>query len=435
MGRLVHMSPVGQFALSGLLAMLTIGLIAVAVGRQVGSTEAVRDAKQVTRLAGKGIVEPNLTPGVLAGDPAALRRLDRVVHERVRQDGIVRVKIWAADGEVGHVVYSDEPRLIGQRFDVDERERAALRGGVAASVSDLHQRENRFEVKSSKLLEVYLPIKGPDGRPLLFEAYQTFGAVSASGRRLWLSFAPALLGGLLLLQIVNLPLARSLARRLRMGQEEREALLHRALSASQTERRRIARDLHDGVVQDLVGVSFGLSAHAQRLNGSADPEVREALTSGAQSTRDVVRSLRTLLVDIYPPTLHREGLHAALCDLARTTSARGLQTTVDAPDDLALDAPSEQLLFRVAQEALRNTVKHAGASTADIAVRVDGESVVLEVADDGVGFDPEALEHEPTKRDHFGLRVLRDLVREHDGVLDIHSSPRTGTSVRVAVTA
>src|SRR4051812_41467256 len=338
MGRLLRLSAVSQFALSGLLAMLTIGLIAVAVGRHMGTEEAIRDAKQVTRLAGKGIIEPNLTDGVLAGRPAALRKLDKVVRERIRRDGIVRVKIWSAEGRDGRVVYSDEPRLIGQRFAVGTDERAALQhDGVDAEVSDLRQTENRFERTSGKLLEVYMPIAAPDGRPLLFEAYQEFGSVSASGRRLWLRFAPALLGGLLLLQFVNLPLARSLARRLSDNQEEREALLHRALSASHTERRRIARDLHDGVVQDLVGVSYALSAQAQRLNGHARPEVSTALTSGAQRTRDVVRSLRTLLVDIYPPSLHREGLPAALGDLARTSSARGLRTTVDAPDDLQLD--------------------------------------------------------------------------------------------------
>src|SRR5205814_387613 len=116
-----------------------------------------------------------------------------------------------------------------------------------------------------QLLEVYVPVRATDGRPLLFEAYLRSSAVSASGRRLWLAFAPALLGGLLLLQLVNLPLARSLAGRLRRAQGERETLLHEALEASQNERRRIAADLHDGVVQDLVGTSYALSAHAARL--------------------------------------------------------------------------------------------------------------------------------------------------------------------------
>jgi signal transduction histidine kinase len=129
--------------------------------------------------------------------------------------------------------------------------------------------------------------------------------VSASGRRLWTAFAPALIGGLLLLQLVNLPLAHSLVRRLRRGQEEREALLRRALDASQTERRTIAADLHDGVVQDLVAVSYSLSAEARRINGDHGGAPSRTLQDGAAKTRDSVRALRTLLVDIYPRTCIR----------------------------------------------------------------------------------------------------------------------------------
>src|ERR1700759_1183910 len=102
-------APVVQFALSGLVATVVIGLVAVAVLRRIGNTEAIRSAKQVTRLAGEGIVEPNLTPGVLAGDPAALRALDRVVRARVLRDGVVRVKLWTAAGRSG---YSRAPRRV-----------------------------------------------------------------------------------------------------------------------------------------------------------------------------------------------------------------------------------------------------------------------------------------------------------------------------------
>src|SRR3954453_13548515 len=302
-------SPVVQFAISGLLAMLLVGLIAVAVSRHVGTQQAIDDAKDVTRLAGQGIVMPDITDGVLAGDPAAMQRLDRTVRAHVLRDNIVRVKLWTPDGRV---IYSDEPRLIGARYPLGEEESDALAGGrVEAEVSDLSRPENRYERSAGKLLEVYLPLRGPNGRPLLFEAYQRFRWVAASGRRPWLAFAPALFGGLLLLWLINLPLARSLAGRLQEGQREREQLLRRALDASQTERRAIAADLHDGVVQDLVGVSFSLAAQAERVNGR-DAEAKAALQTGAAQTRDTVRALRTLLVEIYPPSLHRAGLAAAL---------------------------------------------------------------------------------------------------------------------------
>jgi two-component system NarL family sensor kinase len=147
-------------------------------------------------------------------------------------------------------------------------ERAALAADkVEAEVSDLSRPEYRFERGQRELLEVYLPIRGPDGQRLRFEAYQRFSSISASGRRLWLAFAPALLGGLLLLQLANLPLARSMVRRLRDARAQRELMLRRAIDASDLERRRIAADLHDGCPRSRV-------PHAARAGtgrGSAGP--------------------------------------------------------------------------------------------------------------------------------------------------------------------
>jgi signal transduction histidine kinase len=424
-------SPVMQFAVSGLLATLAIGAIAVAVIRHVGTQEAIRDAKRVTRLAGEGIVAPTVTAAAVAGDPAALGRIDRVVRDRVLGDDVVRVKVWAPDGRI---VYSDEPRLIGARYRLNAEDREAFAAqGVAAEVSDLSRPENRYEREAGKLLEVYLPIRGADGEPLLFESYQRFGSVSASGRRLWLAFAPALLGGLLLLQLVNLPLAQSLAGRLRRGQHEREALLQEALDASQTERRRFAADLHDGVVQDLVGVSYNLAAHAERLDGR-DPEAGAALRDGAATTRESVRALRTLLVDIYPPSLHSAGLAAALGDVARTYTARGLQTSVAIDPDVEPGEETERLLFRVAQESLRNTYKHAAARTATVSVARHGDRLVLEATDDGRGFDPASAAAAP-EPGHLGFDLLRDRAAHAGGRLDVSSAPGRGTTVRMELPA
>jgi two-component system NarL family sensor kinase len=427
-GMRLRQAPVAQFAASGLVATVLIGLVAVAVMRRVGTSEAVRDAKQVARLAGEGIVAPHLTPGVLAGDPQALRELDRVVRSRVLRDGVVRVKLWTGDGRI---VYSDEPRLVGARYRVDAAERAALASGkVEAEVSDLSRPENRFERSQRELLEVYLPIQGPRGERLRFEVYQQFSSISASGRRLWLAFAPALLGGLLLLQLANLPLARSMVRRLRDGQAQRETLLRRAIDASDLERRRIAADLHDGVVQDLVGVSYELAAQADRAEVSADPAAALVLRRGAARARDSVRALRALLPEIYPPSLHRAGLGATLDDLATTLTARGIPTTVHVGHDLHVSEPAERLLFRSAQESLRNAAKHSGASAIEVRVEMEGDHAVLDVSDDGRGFDPAVMEQRPAEG-HFGLRLLRDLVGDAGGELTVQTAPGAGTRVRV----
>src|SRR5436309_15269451 len=89
-----------QFIVSGLVAVTLLGLAAVAIMRKSGIDEAIREAQQVTRLAGDGVVAPHITPALLAGDPAAIRRMDRLVHGSVVKGSVVRVKIWRPDGQI-----------------------------------------------------------------------------------------------------------------------------------------------------------------------------------------------------------------------------------------------------------------------------------------------------------------------------------------------
>ena len=299
------LSPVAQFALSGLLVVLVVAVVGVLAVRHISRNEALRDAKQVTELAGNAVVAPAIEPGVLDENPAALAKLDRVVRFYVLRDPVVRVKLW---DESGRIVYSDEPRLIGKRFALEPDERELFRRpGVHADVSDLTRPENRFEKGRGPLREVYLGIRGPRGQRLLFETYLREGAISAESRRVWRDVIPIVLGVLLALWLVQIPLGWRLSRRLQRAQ-------HQAVTASEHERRRLARDLHDGVVQDLVAVSLTLGATQDHETGA---QVRRA-----------IRRLRTLLVELYPDDLHRQGLRGR----ARATSsprsrAAGLKTT------------------------------------------------------------------------------------------------------------
>jgi signal transduction histidine kinase len=416
-----------QFAITGTVVVLLLGFVAVELLRHTGTTEAINDAKRVARLAGDGIVAPNVKPGLERGDPKAIAAMDRVIRDRVLSGDVVRVKLWNASGRI---IYSDEHRLIGFTTPLSAEDRKALEEGKTdAEVSDLSRPENRFERRHKKLLEVYLGVKTPQGRRLLFEAYQRFSSISASGQRLWERFLPALIGALVLLELAQIPLAYSLARRLRRGQREREALLRRAIDASATERRRIAGDLHDGVVQNLAGVSYGLSAAAEQLPPGSD--TRTAVEQGATEARRTVRELRTLLVDIYPPTLHRSGLQAALTDLLDGIRSGGCETRLSAPPDLALPEETEALLFRAAQESLRNVRRHAGAQRVELTVEVSGGRAVLEVEDDGRGFDPTQVDEQ--SNGHFGLRMMGDLVRDAGGSFDVVSAQGEGTRVRVEV--
>jgi two-component system NarL family sensor kinase len=421
---------VTRFALVSLVAILLLGAVGVTIMRRTGTSEAIREAKQVTRLLGHGTVEPRVSAAVLNGDPRAIRSLDRLIHRRVLHDPIVRIKIWTPQGRI---VYSDERRLLGATYPLGSGQRQALRtNGIDANVSDLQEPENGFERGHGKLLEVYMPIHASNGRPLLFEAYQRFSSINESGRHLWLSFMPALLGALLLLGLLQLPLAWSMAHRLRAGQRERETLLRKALEASDSERRRIARVLHDGVVQELAGVSYSLSAAAERAASNRDRSVEAALRNAATHTRDSMRELRSLMVEIYPASLHQAGLEAALRDVLAPLERHGLQTSLAVDRRLELSETTEAQVFRGAQEALRNVLVHADASRVEVQVTRDGAVVKLVVSDDGRGFTSEFLSRR-REEGHIGLRLLSDLAEEAGGRLDVGSAPGRGTRVLMEV--
>jgi len=421
---------VARFAIGGAVALAVVAVVSFLVLRNVGTTQALKNAREVTQIVGRGIVEPNLNEALIRGHPAALARFDRIVRARVLRNPIVRVKLWTPSGRV---VYSDARGLIGRHFKLGADEIASLRTGrVDSGISNLSLPENSSERGMGKLLEVYLPVKTPAGLLLLFEAYQHFSSVTASGRSIWLAFLPALLVALIVLYLVQLPLAASMARRMRRGSREREALLEKAVDASAAERRRIAGDLHDGIVQDLAGVSFSLSAAAELAARSGDEEAAKELRSGAEQARQSVRGLRNLLVEIYPPSLRQAGLAAALFDLVAPVAARGVKTHVEVPEDLELSAEGEALMFRVAQEAVRNAAAHADPRRLDLVVSETPDRVSLTVSDDGCGFDP-ARAVDGAGGGHFGLALLRDMAGEAGAELSVDSAPGSGTRVRIEV--
>ena len=157
-----------------------------------------------------------------------------------------------------------------------------------------------------------------------------------------------------------------------------------ALIGVRQERRRIAADLHDGVVQDLAGVAFGLAPLAQTAERRGDAEEAGVLRDAAARLRQGVRDLRTLLVEIHPPNLASTGLEAALGDLLSPLEARGIVTELD----VAPDAPdgNDELAYRVAREALRNAQAHAQCSSVRVTVTRSADGTRMVVADDGRGF-------------------------------------------------
>lgn len=403
------------FLATGLVVLTAVaGVLAVSQHRQA-TAEAIRDARTLTNLEATDVIGPLLTDAALVVGSPEHQRLDEVVRGRVLGSHIVRVKVW---DETGTIRYSDDTSLIGVRFGLPDDELRALRNGTTeAEVSDLNEAENRDEKQFGKLLQVYQGVRTPTGTRLLFETYQPYSVIAVSSRRLWASSLPVLLGGLALLYVIQAPLAYRMASRLRAAQDEREALLLATLAASDRERAVIAADLHDGVVQGLAGASYTLEA-------TPTPEVAART---AKDLRRWVRELRSLVVTITPPALHAQGLATSLADLGATLELRGLTVEVRA-DDVDVPPQVESLVYRTAQEAVRNVVRHASAQ--HVRITLDSDPLVLTVADDGVGLDPTDA---PRGRGSVGLDLLRSLAEAQGGTLSVTGAPGAGTTLRLEV--
>jgi two-component system NarL family sensor kinase len=413
---------VATFLIAGLVVLTAGGVVLALAQRRTATAEAIRDARTLTNLEATDVIGPLLRDEALVPGPAQ-EALDRVVRERVLGSHIVRVKIWDA---TGRIVYSDDVDLIGMQFPLPADELVALQTGrTSAEVSNLDSAENRDERQFGRLLQVYQGVTTPTGQRLLFETYQPYQVITDSSRRMWLTSMPILVGGLLLLYLIQAPLAYRMARRLRSSQEEREALLLAALAASDRERATIAADLHDGVVQGLAGASYSLAAAAERSRPT-NPALAETMSATATDLRRWVRELRSLVVTITPPALHAQGLATSLADLAATLEVRGLTVSLDIAGTDELEETAETLVYRAAQEAVRNIVRHADARAVEITVaRAEPGTLVLRVRDDGRGFD--AAADSARRRGSVGLELLSTLVSSHGGTLTVDATPGGGT--------
>lgn len=419
--------PVVLFLATGLVALAVIAVGTSRLGQRAAADEAVADALAATEVLARSVAEPELPRGLVDARPAAIDRFDRTVLERLLVGDVRRIKLWSVEGKI---LYSDQTELIGEVFPLGEDERRVLAEDLTdAQISDLGRPENRYERGSDGLLEVYTRIESPEGDPLLFEVYFSADAVEARQRQIESSFLPTALGALGLVVLVATALLWVLATRLRRSADDRERLLRAAVDASDAERVRIARDLHDGVVQDLAGATYTVSAVARAED--LDLRHRATLDSAADSMRTGLRSLRSLMVEIYPPDLHTDGLASALTDLLAPAQARGIHAELVVDGVHGASDAAVALVWRVAQEVVRNALRHSACSTLVVSVRRAGGDLVLEARDDGRGFDPSAV----VRPGHFGLRGLAGLVSDSGGSVEVDSATGLGTTVRARVPA
>ena len=256
----------------------------------------------------------------------------------------------------------------------------------------------------------------------------------------WELYRSYILGGVLLViaqsaLIAGLIVQRARRRRtevaLRQSSEQNQDLAGRLIHAQEAERTRIARDLHDDLSQQLAGLGIMLSGLRRKVDKrGADPDIDRTVTTLQDRTSALAQSLRNLSHELHPSVLQHAGLVATLrSHCAGVEEHHRLTVKFSGDDHLDSLSPEVSLcLFRVVQEALTNSVRHARARTIRVQLMSNDEDVELSVIDDGIGFD--ASERSGSG---LGLRSIDERVRLAGGTVTVESRPGQGTTLRVRI--
>ena len=227
-------------------------------------------------------------------------------------------------------------------------------------------------------------------------------------------------------EIGRLAAALETLRRGLEGDDRRARLLKRVITAQEEERRRIARELHDQTSQQLTALAIQLDSLA-----GAQPSTAPALTRARDIVRTAIDDLHRVIHDLRPSMLDDLGLLPAIGSCAQSRLAsRGIQVHCEFPDRLPhMSHDATTALYRVAQEALTNVARHSGADTVLIGCTASADQVVIEIEDDGSGFDPAAMAHPRESGEGLGLLGMRERLALLGGSLTIESEPGRGTRV------
>jgi signal transduction histidine kinase len=218
-------------------------------------------------------------------------------------------------------------------------------------------------------------------------------------------------------------------------QEELRQLAHDLLHAQEAERQRISRELHDEVIQNLVGITVGLEALARKAR--LNPErLRHDITGTQQLVESCVNTVHRFALELRPPALDDLGLPTTLRSLIREfrerTGIRVRFTSCAGVEELGCD--QRTVLYRIAQSALANIAQHAHAGRVAVTLRPCAGGLRLEIRDDGCSFDVEQVINARTNR-RLGLLGMRERAEMIGGHLEIQSAPGRGTTVRATIPA
>jgi PAS domain S-box-containing protein len=196
------------------------------------------------------------------------------------------------------------------------------------------------------------------------------------------------------------------------------------------ERERLAHDLHDSVTQSLYSLTL-LAEASRRLIRSGELErASDYITRLGETAQDTLKEMRLLVYKLRPPALEREGLVGAIQQRLGAVERRaGVKAHLIASDSIKLSPPVEEGLYRIAQEALNNALKHAKASSIIVRIHTADGHVELEVEDNGIGFDPATVD----QREGMGLAGMQERAKRLGGTMRLYSKPGQGTRVSAHV--
>ncbi len=409
----------------------------------------------ITALYVDSFVSPRMQ-GLVDGSITRTARveLDALLRETDFGEEILSFKVWDPSGRI---VYASNSELVGQQFDIGRGLSSALAGKVDSHMSPLDEDEHdRERLLRQNLIETYAPIRHAATGTIIgaMEFYQDpetlQSEVASSQRRGWIVVGVSTAGMYVLLVGLVMGASNTLTkqhRSLRLMSEENRRLATRVRGAAaqktETDEQqvmRIARDLHDGPAQDLGFALLRVEALKERArdvvagDGSGGDEISEdfdlveaALTSALKEVRDISSDMR--LPELAVLSLE-ETIQRAVADHRSKTGGEvsvELGSVCESPS-----MPTKIVVYRVIQEALSNSYRHAPGSSRHVEASCSEGSLEFIMSDSGPGFDPDTPADD-SDRSHIGVRVMRERVEMLGGILRISSSRAGGTKVTVRI--
>ncbi len=407
------LGPVGATAVVAAAVALTVALILALIIPDIVEQDLLEEEATSIRNIVNEIVSTHESDDGFSDEELAL--LQAQVERSLLGHEIVRVKIWT---DTGTIVFSDEPRLIGNTYEMSDHLSAAFSGQLTYEKPDLTRQENEYERDFGPLREYYVPVDGgAQGIEIVFEVYELAGHVDDSVTRIRAAVWTALGVGSIVLLLALTAATITNVRAERRRKERSERLISQLLGIQEHERTRIIGALHDDIGQPLYRIMFGLQASRKMVREGSN--VDQELARLDSLVRNVDTTLRTELTALRLEPGVEIDLKSAIAELAEVVeSETGLEINFVSDVETELPLPHRATLFRAAKEALTNVSRHAHADYVTMRLVEGRDSTMIEVIDDGAGM---------TGLPGLGLTTTKDRLEAIGGGIEITDAKGAGT--------